>query len=793
MLKKLKKKKNLVNFSLENLDERCIPYACHYDDRTILTKNGELLQVIKIEADHENDFENKSEVDIRALIRKAILDNVKDSSVSFWFHTVRRKKNIDSLNKYAWTFAKDTHEGWSTKNYWRSKFTNEIYITILYEGEIFKADKSIIFTLLPNKFKQYHLKKLEEKSVKLNDIVSKIFAVLSPHGGKLLQVKEDRFGMHSEILEFLTKITCLRSKRIPMPIQDISKIFVKTKAAFGGNSLEIVDEKNKHFAAVFTIKEYHEFSSYALDKFLRVASEYIISQTLNFVNSKEVKKEFEYNDYILSTVSKDEELKVNSGLDSFLKSDKGSNIDYGVQQMTITVIADSLEQLKISVASVMKEIRNLGILAVREDLHMALCFWAMLPGNFTFFRRQTYIDTVRTASFASLHNTPSGKTKSIWGNALTIFRKDNAAPHFFNLHIENNGNTLVVGSPQSNKDVLVNFLLSESSKYDPNILYINQKSNSLVTLAAIGGRCETLNLEGEKPSFCFNPLAIKDTEKNRYFLKKWLLLLAFPNNDFSEDQKNKVSSVIDDLFTNLPASDRKLSMLFDLLEDETIKNKLSPWIKPNKFGFIFDNSYEELGTGSKVLNLNIEKFLNVENKQVLAPLISYCMFYSSQAFEGNPGIIVINDANEILKDNIFSELLGPILDDYIEHNCLAILVCNTGKIDVNENIAKISAKFATKLFLPEMNSKVYQNSLNLTDEEVLKIKNMKALYRHFMIQQNGTNIIAELNLDGIDYALKTLEGGKEAIESYLKAVDEAGDNSNRWIIPYYKNLFPEVE
>jgi hypothetical protein len=43
----------------------------------------------------------------------------------------------------------------------------------------------------------------------------------------------------------------------------------------------------------------------------------------------------------------------------------------------------------------------------------------------------------------------------------------------------------------------------------------------------------------------------------------------------------------------------------------------------------------------------------------------------------------------------------------------------------------------------------------------------------------------------MDYANKALSGNNEAIEAMEQAILEAGDNPNRWIIPFYRNLFPE--
>ena len=75
--------------------------------------------------------------------KKAYLVSFKeDSKVTFWFHTLRRKRNLDSLNYYSWTFAKDNHEAWVNKNHLRDKYVNELYISVLYEGESLNNEKN---------------------------------------------------------------------------------------------------------------------------------------------------------------------------------------------------------------------------------------------------------------------------------------------------------------------------------------------------------------------------------------------------------------------------------------------------------------------------------------------------------------------------------------------------------------------------------------------------------------------------------------------------------------------------
>ncbi len=779
------KKNKKSEFSLEHLEEHTVPYACHYDNQSLLTKNGELMQVIKIEGYSKEMMNSSDDVDLRNIIRRAIIENINDHKVAIWFHTIRRKRNLDSINYFSSTFAKDTHDSWADKNHWRDKFVNELYITILYEGG--GSDRqNFALSFSPQLLKHYHLNKLTYSAQALDEIILKMLDILRPFGGKRLEVAHDSHGAHSEILEFLSKITCLHSKRVAIPIQSIDNIFNRSQVAFGGNAMEILDERKKHYAAIFTIKEYHEFAAKALDKFLRIASEYVISQTLTFTSASEAKKPCEYLNYILG-VSKDEELKNQCGLTDIMESDFGKQNDYGTQQMSFMILGDTLEELERAAGSAVEELGNLGIIVIREDLNIELCFWSQLPGNFNFFRRPSYINTKKSASFASLNNNPSGKTENLWGSAVTLFRRRDGGPHFFNFHIEKNGHTIIAGDTKSSKKTLLNFLLSESSKYSPHILYIDQYDTSRVLVKALEGRHEIINLEKEELDFSFNPFHIADSPENHAFLKEWMLLLIFPNGNHTEQQKEIISAGLDKFFTKMPVGNRQISMLVELFEDETIRNNLLLWCRPNKLGKLFDNMADEFESSPKIIGFNIKALS--EDPNALKALVFYCLYYYANLKNSPPAIIVLDDANQLLQDKVFSNTLPNLLDKFTANNAIAIFMWNTKNL-LNENIQNINDKISTHLLTIHINYKIYQDAFKLTAEEISDLNKMKTINRHFMIKQKSTRTIVELNLDGLDYAIKALAGQEDALDAMEKAIKEHGENPNIWIVPFYKNLFP---
>ena len=88
-----------TKFAYGNIDTNLIPYACYYDSKTILTKNMELLQTIKI----PSFVTNKSEHNFYSLkndLNESFINNSKISNdLTFWFQTARKPVDIIPKNQ----------------------------------------------------------------------------------------------------------------------------------------------------------------------------------------------------------------------------------------------------------------------------------------------------------------------------------------------------------------------------------------------------------------------------------------------------------------------------------------------------------------------------------------------------------------------------------------------------------------------------------------------------------------------------------------------------------------------
>lgn len=123
---KFEKKNNLA--LIESIDLDFIPYACHYDEETILTKQGELLKIIKLE--DYSSADNYS--DLRTEIRKSISKNIDSLYFTVWIHTVRKRNKLSLKWNKTGDFSDKLHSTWLDKlTNSKLRYINELYIVIL--------------------------------------------------------------------------------------------------------------------------------------------------------------------------------------------------------------------------------------------------------------------------------------------------------------------------------------------------------------------------------------------------------------------------------------------------------------------------------------------------------------------------------------------------------------------------------------------------------------------------------------------------------------------------------------
>lgn len=756
ILKKLTSKE-VKKLTTKKPDEDFIPYVCHYNSNTIITKNGELLQIIRITG-LNGDTMASSLIELRDAIRDAIYDNVKNTDFAFWFHTIRRKKDITPTGQYEDFLSNTINNEWAKKNDWKNQYVNELYITIITEGlESSVSDFQTFFKTFSYKStRNIHSEHLEKSHKKLNEVSQKILVEIEDHGAKLLGIKDWEGVLYSEPVRFFGKITNLYEERYPLAANDISSDLASHKIAFGKREIEVAGKENKNFAAILSIKEYHEVSIESLDKILQLPFEFIITQSFDFFFHKKDLEDYFYQDKILK-ISEDEDFRQIGGIANFMESNTNSKTDYGKLQSSLMIISNNREELEKDIAMAVDKFSALGFILIREDIFLEHCFWAQLPANFSFLRRQKIINTLRIGGFAALHSFPLGSLAgNHWGPAVTALKTVLNTPYFFNFHDQNCGHTLIIGPKNYGKTTITNFLLLQARKFNNKIFYFDFNNSSKCLVKCLKGNYHKATKDIEDAEFLqMNPLLLENNEENIIFLNKWLKqLVVFLKGDVEESEFIASQEIIRKVLANKSSN---FLTLFDALRSEktkTIHQKLKIW-GSGKLAYIF-GSQDEINWNNPINGFNFDEI--IDKKPILIPTIFYLLHKIETNLDGDPAIIVFDETYEFLDNPLFSTELENILQRLKEKNCMVIFNVTDNKNIAQSAITKIiTNSVSTEFYTANKEAEdYYLTSLDLNEEEFEVIKFMNQKSYHFLLKHNNDSLIIDFNLSFLEEMLSVL-------------------------------------
>lgn len=772
------------------LEQEFIPYACHYNADTLLTKNGELLQTVKIVGFTFETVESESGGDLRDTIRQAVRDGLDTNDFAIWFHTIRSRKNFSTGGggDYQESFPKYVHDTWNKRHDWEHKYINELYITVVREGETGSIRKLPRFmrSLTSGRDTEIREQNLRRMHEELNNAMERMLEHLMPFGAQKLSIYERDDVYYSEPMRFLGKILKLRDEEVPLKYEDISTQLATDDVTFAFDAMEVrAPSDSRRFGAMLTIKEYRELSLASIDEFLQLPEEFVVTQSMDFINNDSAYKSFKYQHYITG-LSNDTNLARVSGLNDIVNSAHGQPTDYGEQQLTIFLTADDLKHLNRYVERTVEALNALGIVAMREDLRLEEAYWAQLPANFPFLKRLKPINTSRIGGFANLSNYPAGKAKgNHWGPAVTVFNTAADTPYFFNFHSGKIGHSTIIGPYGAGKTVLLNFLLSEARKFNNKLFFFDQNRGAEIFLRALGGNYA--NLVPGKSDVAMNPLQLPDTPVNRNFLLLWVeaLICGASGMQLGGAQDAAVEQAVSQLFS-LPPQERTLPRFAQVLGeiDGFLGKRLSPWHSGGSHAGLFDHAQDELSFEGLVHGFEMAEI--VKDRHSVAPIMLYLIQRLMSELDGTPTIIVLDEAWGLMDNPVFAPRLHGWLEALTAQNAIAIFATESVEDASQSALSKaVFSDIATQIYLPNPNpSRAYQAVFGLNDTEYSFLTLMDTEQRHFLLKKGGEAIVACLSLDGMDNIMNVLSANPQSLELMRKVIAEKGEDPNAWV-PYF--------
>ena len=758
------KKKNVL---AQGPDEDFIPYAIHYDKKTILTKNGELMQIIRV-----SGFSNTSVyaelIPLREAVRDAIRDNIKQTNFALWFSTIRRKKNISPDGEFTDYLSAKINQTWEEINNLQNDYVNELYITVIIEGldTSITNFKSIMGSFSKSRNRKLHENFLEKSLKSLTLVTSGILAAISDYGAKMLEIKEWEGVLYSEQMRFLGKICNLREKHYPLSAIDISSELSINKIAFGNNEIEVSAGKDRNFAAILTLKEYLEISIELLDKILQLPFEFVISQAFDFSYQESDLEFAKYQDRIFR-ISNDQDFREIIGLANFFESVDGTATDYGKLQTSFMIISNNREDLNNDVRLISEKFQELGIVVVREDVFMEDCFWAQLPANFRFLKRQKVINSYRLAGFASLYSFASGAIGgNYWGPAVTTFKTITNTPYFFNFHDGDQGHCLFFGKKSSGKTVLLNFVLAQSRRFKTKIYYFDFNNKARNFIKMLGGFYYDLSYSNAEEEHCLkmNILALNTNPNFRKFLNEFFYSIIYQyKSEIPEIELQNIAKIVDKILINKCEKLSEAIKLFNNEETKKIYEILSFW-EESGLVKIFDYD-REINWSDRIMGFDLTEYSDKEF--IVVPILFYMLYKIEDMLSGEvPSIIIFKNSKQLLNNEIFTDKIVHLLDRLRIKNCVAIFCFDVEDYDndVKKLLSLVSQKVSSKFILSDFNvNEDLKDILKLDDNELRMINYFKDNDRKFLLKFGNNSMVANFDLSNNKPLTKLLSSSFEDI------------------------------
>ena len=723
-----------------------IPIACHYDPTTLITKNGDLIKIISISGFEPNDT-NFNNINLREVIRTAITNYVNDNKIAIYIHTLNNFRNIEIGSNYSSDFAKNIHKKWNQFNEFDHQLVTKIYISIVTQGTRKNAlhPQYLHEFLFFHFYKKHHLKELEESRLILEEITNNILKSTSRFDSKILKIikTENSNKYYSEPLTFLHNLIHLNEQNMELDIYGTSDQLANLDIHYSFNQMELTGfaTQNITYAAVFSLKPFHELSIEDCTEVLEHNFKYIIAESIVFVPRalaiKDIKKQANFLE-----AGRSSELGTALDINQLIAPDNNRKTDYCARQINLILFSENQNILQKSIEKMIKIFNNIGVTLVREDFFMPLCFWSIIPGNFKYNVRQSFNLTKFSSSFAFVPSTSMGSYNgSKWGPPITLFKNRKGFPYYFNFHQNDNGNTLIVGPEDSGKETLLKFLLTQSTKINPKIIYLDLRGNNDNFFNTIGGRTVKLQLLNENPAITIN---LKDLSVD--ILKNIFSFLLFDTLDLSTEQDTTLTNLITQIQTN-----NNLYEFFkawaDTITDQVIKNKVLN---------ITNTLIKAFGLQDNLDIIMINNYLNIDLSSIDVPLqiiISYLIFIKIvESLNDDPTIIVINSDFKILQKKIVADNLITYLEKITSKNAILIFAIDYSKelYDDFQITEQIIYHFPTQIFLSNRKvDKIFKKTFKLSDDDFYSIRNFDHGKRSFLLKQHNKSVNLLFDLESI--------------------------------------------
>ena len=760
-----------------------MPYARHVDDHTIETRDGLLLQIVRLRG-LLFETADTDEINYRKTLRDAMLQAVGSSRFALYHHIIRQRVDPDLEAAFPDDFSARLDARWRARLAAKQLYVNDLFLTIVRrpaQGKVGLVDR------LRGRGRgggggAVDMQRAEVRQ--LDSTREAIMAQLGSYAPRLLGVYDTPNGPCSEPLEFLSTLYNAEMRPVLLPLQDVGDYLPYRRVSFGQETVELGPHghSGRRFLGLVSIKDYPGQTAPGMfDDVLRLPFEITMSQSFGFVDRQAALGKMNLALRRMRS-TEDEAASLRGELASAKDEVAAGRAGFGEHHMTLAVHGATPAEVDAGVAEVQAALADLGINAVREDIALEPAFWAQFPGNFKYIARRALISTGNFAGLVSGHNFALGRAVgNHWGDAVTLLETTAAGPYYFNFHQGDLGNFTVIGPSGSGKTVVLNFLLAQARKFRPRIVFFDKDRGAELFIRAIGGRYDVL-----RPGTAsgLNPLQIADDPANRQFLIDWVMRLA---GGADIEDIERIKDAIDANFSQ-DMEHRRLRHFVELFRGghrphaADLWARLRPWWGDGERAWLFDNARDLTDLTQETVGFDLTAIL--DDPAVRTPAMMYLFHRVEERLDGTAAIIVVDEGWKALDDDVFVRRIKDWEKTIRKRNGIVGFATQSAQDALESRISSaIIEQAATQIFMtnPRARAEDYIGGFGLTPHEYEIVRTLPDDARCFLIKHGTDSVVVRLNLAGETDLLTILSGRERTVRLLDEIRLVHGDDPADWL------------
>ena len=767
------------------------------DNKTIITKNGQLVQLIQFEGVDYSGISHEEKEALFILRRRFFAALSNEVKLSFYY----LRKNITSKSDQSLKFSNKYAEIISKK--WQENF-DDTYKTEIYLAVKIPIPKNLIHNNQLTYLTRRNYQNLIYYSEKLDSFTASICKSLNNYSPKI--VTHNKYKS-SDLTNFWSYLVNGKEINIGNESINIGDIIASSDIEFNKEKRLITfhGDNYKKYGKILGIKFYPENTNEDIFKYLlRLKHQFTIIQNILPIDR-------EYNKFQISRKIKHAESLVNIGFmhsrlqdleeaGEALESGKVNFINHSLQ---ILVLADSEKDLETSSREIEAALNHGGITTISEGMALEIAFWSLFPDYENISGRKVKITSENLADFITLGSSHEGLNKCSFGSeAVSLFKTVSHSNYSFTFHgsPEDNalGHTIVIGGSGSGKTTLVSFLLMNCLKYSNfKLLAFDSYQGLKIPLSSFGGNYTTI---GQDKNLQLNPMLLKNTHSNISFLQKWIADLC---GGVESHEEKIIAEAIRQNY-ELDKKHRSLTSIRALGKESTpnktgrnIAERIAKWLPAEEdnsfshynYGMLFNSKSDSLDFKGQMVGFDMAGILN--DSELLGAISSYIFHAFSAEINNNPAphILFIDEMVQYINNPIFAPFIAKGVREIRKRNGVLIGAVQEASALTDSEIGKIIINNASTYILfpdPTANPEDYLSSsedqrsskvgLGLTDSEFIWIKTANPEREVMVKRRGGESIILNTDLASLGKYLNLFSSNIKDIRNFEQSLSNSLNN-----------------